>query len=544
MGTIILQPESQTVGKQGKVFHVMHVVDGQQRLTALTILMSCICRRLWPSDTAENLYDQFIAYCKRGVPDRTLQKLELSGEDNGYFWDAILSISPATIDPRTPGQRRLMNAKTFFENKLASIGSKDLERYVNRIQTRVLLLSYQVGNDLDAGLVFETLNDRGKSLSNLDKIKSYLMYLAAKMSDADLSATVNARWGDLLRDVAQIDPSRDDTEQEENRLVRYHWIVETGDYRVYEIHREIKKRFKVGASDAAQQAKEYVIRLAQMADLYLKVQHPETSGLLEEAQEDVREKIRYYLLSLNRLGTVANFVPLIVAALNRYSGFPESVDTLLRLCYLMAWRAYRVCGRRADAGIGDLSIAAHELANNGDVDVAVVADRLVSLIDYYADDILFAEYLGNRLSHEEHKFFFFELEVALSRAKKQPTIGWDAVRNLEVEHVWAQSPVGYDLWPEGLKERHQKMVNSLGNLVLIPPPWNKQLSNRPLLAKQDKYAGSNLEILRSLSSSADFQAVVELEKKGDPAAIVPAAEAFIQNRTRELTKFAIRRWSP
>lgn len=89
MGTLILEraPDG-PIRRYGKHFQVFHIIDGQQRLTSIVVLMSCICRLLWNEqqfrEMAENLYDKFAAYYKNEV-DRELQKLVLGKEDNDYF---------------------------------------------------------------------------------------------------------------------------------------------------------------------------------------------------------------------------------------------------------------------------------------------------------------------------------------------------------------------------------------------------------------------------------------------------------------------------
>ncbi|MCL0057654.1 DUF262 domain-containing HNH endonuclease family protein [Dehalococcoidales bacterium] len=546
LGTLVLEPRpDEQVRKHGKAFRVFEVIDGQQRLTALVVLVSCICRRLWPSPAAENLYDQFIAYCQDKKPDRTLQKVVLGKEDNDYFWDGILSLQPSSIEPRTPGQRRLKNAKGFFESKLSDFSDMDLVRYMDEVQTRLLLLTYQVGSELEAGLVFETINDRGKPLSSLDKIKNYLMYLASKMKSESLSATLSARWGDLLRNIAQINPERDDTEDEENSLVRYHWITETGDYRSYQIHREIKSKFRVGEAEAADRATQYIRNLGEASDLYLKIRHPTSAILFQGASQSTRSEIEYYLLWLNRLGTVANFTPLLMVALRKYTDEPETVKELARLCYLLAWRAYRVCGRRSDAGLGELSLLAYWMARSW-IDVTTVGNRLKALIGYYSDDVLFKQNLEqNRLSSYEQRVLLYEWEVSLSKHTRQSLISWQGAQRLAVEHIWPQRPPGIDEWGDDLQEKHEKFVNRLGNLILISPPWNSQLSNRPLYEKEKVYAESNLVMVRSLLSHSDFSRVVQLEKGAvAPQQLLAAAESFVANRTSQLIEFALQRWHP
>lgn len=547
MGTLILEPAPDgPIRRYGKHFQVFHVIDGQQRLTSIVVLMSCICRLLWNEEqfreVAENLYDKFVAYYKNEA-DRELQKLVLGKEDNDYFWDTILDTNPLNIDPATPGQRRLIYAKRFFDTKLAQFPTHEVVKFADEIQSGLLLLTYQVSSNLEAGLIFQTINDRGKELSQLDKVKSYLMYVASKTSSANLSVTINAHWGDLLRNIADIDPERDDTEAEENRLIRYHWIMETGDHRAYQIHREVKSKYKLGQADVIDQATQYVRNLAEASQHYLKISHPERTTLFIGANDSIREEIEYYLNCLHRLGTVANFAPLLMAGLHMFSDNPELFSELARYCYLLAWRAYRVCGRRADAGVWELSRLAHDLFKR-DLEFSEIEIGFKNLIEGYASGSLFELNLRqNSLSSAEQKFLIYELEMSLSRAKRQPAISWESAVDFQIEHIWAAKPEGSDSWHEDLKEQHHRIVNQLGDIALVPPSWNPQLSNRPLFEKEEKYHTSNLQHLRALPEDDYFREVCALEKnQAQSAEVLNAVEEFVQNRTDNLVKFALDRW--
>jgi len=547
MGTLILEPTPEkAIRKYGKYFQVFHVIDGQQRLTSVVVLMSCICRLLWDTQfgtVAENLYDQFIAYCKNRVPDRVLQKLILGKEDNDYFWDVVLAPEPLDVDPKTPGQRRLRYAKQFFDSRLQHFSKEDLAEYADKIQSRVLLLTYQVGSDLEAGLIFETVNDRGKNLSQLDKVKSYLMYVASKTSSEGLSATINAHWGGLLRNIAEVNPAEDDTEPEENSLMRYHWIMENGDYRCYQIHREVKKKYSLTQADVATNAEQYVKSLAEASEHYLKIVRPNKATLFTFADKAVRDEIYYYLTCLNRLGTVANFIPLLMAALKRFANAPETFKEIAEYCYILAWRVYRVCGRRSDTGMSDLSRLAYNLFNQS-VAFSEVKDELKALKADYAWDSLFEYNLReNTLSSNEQKFLLSEWEAHLSKATKQPAIDWEGLEEFQIEHIWPRQPVSFDSWPDDLKEKHDNLVTKLGNLALVPPTWNPQLSNRPLFEKNEKYRTANLQHLRELPDDDHFRKVCALEEKqAEPMQVLNAVEEFVQNRTNRLVKFALDQW--
>lgn len=156
------------------------------------MLVAAACRKLWARpefrDLARCWYDNLVCCFLNGTPDNTLRKLNLGGEDDAYFWQAIATLNPSPLSPQTAGHKRLSRANGFFneklEEKLNASGNKLVEFLHKSLglpteqkdaSDRLLFLVYEVSNDLDVGLIFETVNDRGKPLSQLDKIKNYLI---------------------------------------------------------------------------------------------------------------------------------------------------------------------------------------------------------------------------------------------------------------------------------------------------------------------------------------------------------------------------------
>lgn len=261
MGTVILKELDKST--PDAPYKTYEVVDGQQRLTSLVMLVAAACRKLWGKpefhDLARRWYENLVCGFLNDVAGNTLRKLNLGGEDDVYFWQAIAALHPAPLSPLTAGQRRLSNANEFLEEKLEeklNASATELVEFLHKslglpieredATDRVLFLVYEVSNDLDVGLIFETVNDRGKPLSQLDKIKNYLMYLASKANSQHLVKAVNDAWGTVLRNLAAIDEEKEDTEVEENAFARYHWILRTGEPRVYEVHRAVKEAFPTG----------------------------------------------------------------------------------------------------------------------------------------------------------------------------------------------------------------------------------------------------------------------------------------------------------
>ena len=75
-----------------------------------------------------------------------------------------------------------MNARDFFRKRLVEEGNrhpKEYQEFLVNLKKKIddlQLIQYQVQSDADAIRIFETVNDRGRPLSTLEKAKSFLMH--------------------------------------------------------------------------------------------------------------------------------------------------------------------------------------------------------------------------------------------------------------------------------------------------------------------------------------------------------------------------------
>lgn len=161
-------------------FKVIDIVDGQQRLTTFTIFIYILINKLIESSSkiistrTERVF----------IKDEDVFKLESSNEDNAFLHNIILSNSlKKEIHTTTSSQDLLLKSKEFFNNQLDKISTHGLERmYKTAINAEVLL--YAVNEINSATQIFELLNDRGRPLTDLESIKSFLMYTAGLVSSS------------------------------------------------------------------------------------------------------------------------------------------------------------------------------------------------------------------------------------------------------------------------------------------------------------------------------------------------------------------------
>jgi Protein of unknown function DUF262 len=178
------------------------VVDGQQRLTTCTLLLDRVY------DHLEALGDGDVPSARRRLLTAVIggvkrPKLQVGADLQEYWQRVILDGKPLVDGAPLAAQRRLSRAAEFVEDNLAKGRAQcaddlDYRTWLRRIAGKVTnalqFTLYVVSDDSDVGVIFETLNQRGKELTELEKTKNYLLYLASLLDELprhELTATVN-----------------------------------------------------------------------------------------------------------------------------------------------------------------------------------------------------------------------------------------------------------------------------------------------------------------------------------------------------------------
>lgn len=528
-GNIVVRTLGEAI-KLGKVFKQFEVIDGQQRLASITILLHCICEKLSKlisEDalmTARNLESEYIQDSSTKV-----HKLVLNGSDDAFLKDVILKPEAhemAGRQPTTPSEERLADAKAFFMESLDGMSLDELNQWIQKILNRLLLIRYEVGSEIEAGLVFEAMNDRGKSLTQVDKIKNYLIYLAYRKDDQDLAPIINQAWGEIFKNVMGTDRF------DEDDLLRYHWIMLTQESKEYNVHRRLKELYNLRTDDILSKTRQYVNSLKEASYVFKELNNPQSA--FSDLNTGYADEIRDYVEGLHRLRNIATFMPLLIASRIVCKELPQQFRDICRACETYAFRVYKVRNRRADTGLSTFHGYANKLFKvRGKTVTRIestckeVVDDIYEWIRIWADDEELATYLGEenilwQLEGYEIRYLLYELEKKKCADQDESAIPWADILKATIEHIWPQKPRNYDAWSEKRCEGHRSSVNKVGNLTLTF--WNPELSNRDFRDKKNMYAKSNLAIQRELKDVRSW------------------GVTSIRNRTDEIIEFARERW--
>jgi hypothetical protein len=553
-GTLILDPtarrDSEIEDAFGTVFRRASVVDGQQRLTTIVLLIAAISRAVsdqGQADLADGLYRTYVE--TRTAARQPLLKLRLNHDSNAFWERSIVADTPAADPPAIVSHRRLLAARQQVDRYLADAKAKLGDEYVSwlnvlreKVTKQLRLTVYEVDDSAEVGVIFETQNDRGRPLTDLEKTKNLLLYIAFKVAvpDHGLGDLVDETWTRLLQELSSRDLARP---EDEDALLRCHWLI-TYNPRPRDWARfdSIKSRFslrryKDDQTTLVDEVRHYLKTLSDCVGPYcdaLSPTHSEAFGAWF-GERKLRNEIVEYSDKLARIGAMANLVPLLVACRLRTDIGPGEYLDILRHLEIFSFRS-RAMRSRSDAGQGDLFPLANRLRRS-EASVDDVRSTLGWLTRYYGGAVFLRLTLGTK--HDSYqwslvRYVLYEYEIHRAKAHQHaPQMSWQVIdgRSLEqsIEHILPQTATD-PYWLEKFDAAaRQQLVHDLGNLCLTYN--NSSYKNKAFPEKRGQYG-----------QSTPCYANSPLYQERDLVEYADWTPASVQHRRDQLLAFLWDRW--
>ncbi|OUR71860.1 hypothetical protein A9Q78_08580 [Methylophaga sp. 41_12_T18] len=547
---------------------VFDLVDGQQRITSLVIFMSCLLRMVRTKGiellNGQPLSEIEAIYVRSGIETgNTRYQLQLGVTRDPLFHEVLIEGQLRNQKIKNKADQNIVDAATQFDNYLNDQVDTALEGIYLAVTEKLGFLLYAPKKDAEIGIMFEVINNRGKPLSELEKIKNYLIYFAGRHDVNDLNRKVNDNWPVLLESLNTADYTSND---DENRFLRVCWIV-FKDYnksKSYHVYDNLKRVCPPDDVQHWQELAAFVEFITNTAKTY--------AYLFDSGSSELSDKEKIVLQRIALHPANASILPLIVAVFSKEKNADkraEILDVLEKLNF-----RYYIAGvaNRNDTGQGELFGMAFEYyqgafltRENPNVlsELGLLREKLVKFIEDNASDYDFVKYLtldkdeaGDYYKWQGLKYFLGSYEDSLLSENRQASqlprflAARDKVSPNDFyhrEHIWAKA--------EGsiIQDKDDLDINKrrLGNFIILMETINIKVSDDRIETKLDNYfedskAQPNTLMIRELKQ--DFE---KAKQKIDDAKLYSrnvkgywfmVYQAFFDIRERRLVNFAIKRW--
>lgn len=524
-----------------------YVVDGQQRITTSIILL-------------KEILDKTIELNINGLNNTRLEKLyekyikeeTLNGTNQYFFGYTADNPSYEFLKTKIFGEKsasnekketlyttNLENAKIFFINEIMDFDREKIESLFKKLTEQFKFNVYEISDDLDVFVAFETMNNRGKKLSNLELLKNRLIYLTTKFAEnPNDKETLRREINDCWKTIYEYLGKNKNNILEDDTFLKNHWIMyhdysrEKGNDYIVDLleERYIAKRIIAKNTDkplTIKEIKDYVLSLKESVEHWYYLYNP------DEATYD--DKIKILLDKLYRLNYGA-FAPLLMAIFSRDSKYKvEEVCALLKLMEKYIFLIFKISQRRANTGDSSFYGYARQYYKEGlsiDDIIGINENDKYSGINWwlasYFDLKLFYNYLFDKFKNRDGyyswnglSYFLFEYELNLRYKSKNttPKINWKDYTESKadyksIEHVFPQTP-SEECWQKEIVELSDSEIknlsNSIGNLVPLSSAKNSKLQNYCFKIKKD---GKEKEFTGYKNGSYAEQEINEKEKWG------------------------------
>ena len=518
-GTITIHSQSTTEKIGLNNYEIFHIVDGQQRLTTLILILSYILKELKNNlETADDAKEKENTYIiSKGS---YLFRYEIDKVSENYFRSLILENENLSSLEENLYTRNLLNAKKVIRQYFENPDNKErLIDYLGAIEEKLQFNEYIISNTTEIGIVFETMNNRGIGLSNLEIVKNRLLYLTSKIKTDEesksrlinLSNDINNKWATILKNLTLPKKVLD-----ENTFLSNHWIIYSGWNKDNQTKKEIlDEEFSItkmvdNPEKMISSVEDYIKSLATTSLHWRFLNYPEEeSAFIEIEDVKLREKIKYYAAKLNRLSN-STIRPLILAFMPLMNSNPSRLLELIEIAEIFSFRLFSMNRRRSDTGKRDIFRSCSRWHQNCKKSKSAkeALRYLAWYIDTYGDEDRFKLELDELFKSNKKEgfyswnglaYFLFEYEESLKGNEDQKVdYKFASIRAKSVEHILPQTIKGTN-WREVVKGKRKNqlkpIVHSLGNLVLISAPKNSELRNSEFKIKRKSYqSGSFSEI--------------------------------------------------
>lgn len=501
-----------TVNSKMDTIHY-EVIDGQQRLTTLSLLLAALYTRIM--EHKDSIDDDMMLDDIRPLRNRLILKSDKSItrvipqvqnhnlEDYRWILKEHIGLDTVIQKPKFLGLRKMSKAFNYFYDWLGEdVEGRDGIECVRclldicRLVCSAVVVQITVDSHADAYTLFASLNNRGVPLSAVDLIKNMLLGKVAGVDDGQLNYYFE-RWQEVLHNLG------DDYKTQE-RFFRQNYDA---------FRREVNKPF-IGES-GSQLPLGSVATRSNLLKIYEKRMESDDGALkvLDELtensalysriigldQESPDSELSHQLLELSRAQGVASYL-LLLFLFKKQSQLELKDETLALLVKLLVCFFVRrnLTDTPPTRDLERLFISICEsLESEGLKGIAAAEYIKKRLVDVSASDAFFKERLEGPIYDVNPDMTRYILTVIASPSvTKEMKPLWERYASgnyvWTIEHIFPQGKNIPDEWVKMVAdgdmskaiEVQEKQVHTLGNLTITG--YNSKLSNMPFVTKRDR----------------------------------------------------------
>ncbi|WP_201512928.1 DUF262 domain-containing protein [Psychrobacter alimentarius] len=483
MGYLVLQT---TNNKQ------FDIIDGQQRLTTLSILIlaglsflkDMVSNSIDADRNSQRLHQLKNDYIGYTDPVTLIETpiLKLNRHNDKYYRNHLITLDKLPQRGLHASEHRIRKAFDWFKNKIRQkfgmevASGQDFAQFLDDLVDKLFFTVITVNDELNAFKVFETLNARGVRLSSTDLLKNYLFSLA---SADDLHDTqikhLEERWESIITLLGN---------ESFPEFLRVYWNSRHKLIRKTDLFKTIRKHIR-NKEDAFKLVKE--IELS--ADAYT---------ALKDVQDDRWSEESKYLKQLSMYRVKQPFSVLLASYENFFENDRKGFLSIVRAVSVLSFRYNVICNNPPNEQERFYNKVAVRIESKELNSVNLVIKALEEI--YPKDEVFKAAFAAKQLKTTDNRNKKIVRHIMCEIEKRVSGVGRDENDDkFNIEHILPESP--NDSWSDIDDTKIDSMTYRIGNMTLLETSSNRDAANKSYQEKMIIYSKSSISITKSLSNN-------------------------------------------
>ena len=465
-----------------------YIIDGQQRLTSLTLLLIFIHRTINDNEQKGQLAE-LIFSMKLGK-----RSFNLDVPERTACMEALYMAKPYDDDDQPESIEKILGRFQDIEDNFPdSLAGKTLPFFADWLIENVYLVEITAYSDSDAYTIFETMNDRGLSLTPTDMLKGYLL---ANITDQDSRMKSSKIWRDHITKLQGIGKEEDADAikawlrgQHAQTIRERKKGAKPMDFDLIgtEFHRWIRDQASMlNLKSSSDFSKIIQTDFAFYANWYKRLRDaskekiPSMEAIFYNAQSNFTLQYPVLLSALNcedsetehlrKISIISNYIDIVIA--RRVWNWKSTDHSAMQYNMFLAIKEIR--GKSSS-----------ELSNH-------LVNRIEDEPSFYNND-RFSLHGGNgRKIHRLLARITDFIETASGRnSRYEEYISRKGKNGYEIEHIWADH---FDRHTDEFDHSSDfsEYRNRIGGLLLLPKSFNASYGDMPFKEKREQYIKQNL----------------------------------------------------
>nr|WP_276588535.1 DUF262 domain-containing protein [Enterobacter roggenkampii] len=462
------------------------IVDGQQRLTTITIILSVI-RDAFLTLKQDNLARGIHKYIEKANVDNE-DEFILNSETSFPFLQGVIQSYKKNIIKDEIGveESNLQNAYNLIKNKLTALipqitsyDNKQIELFndvkdspiqkLKDIRDKILALKLvfiQLDNEDDAYLIFETLNARGRDLKTSDLVKN--LFLKKLRSNNSRFDAAKISWNNL---VSKFD--NDSGEQTLDNYLLHYWLSE----HKYITDKKLFPEIKSTLGDDNQKAENLLNTIIKTADYYKQITYPNS---VEWSKQELKIKTIFESLNLFKVKQQSSMTLALTRAWREDKITLKVLKSSLEKIEYFHFVFNAITSQRS-SGVIATTYSEHAI----NLTAAISHDQIQSILNS-----LFKSLDSKLPSFDEFYVNFAELNYLSNKTRNKNIIKYilskqlgDAISCLNINHHLLT--IEHYIPESNIKSGVPgDIIGSIGNLLLIDETTNNNILKNSAIAEK------------------------------------------------------------